>query len=86
MYSECEIEIFTTEIVYKVFLIMISKGVVVQSNRVSMRKGKGKLTFTPKFLNAPETDLIAYYVKSNGEVVSDSTRITLRDRLPNSVS
>lgn len=86
LYSDVDINIFTTEDVSHVNLIMVSKGMIVKSTKLTIENRQGSLTFTPKFSYAPRTYIIAYYVQRNGEIISDSTSLSFQNRLPNFVS
>lgn len=65
---------------------MISKGIIVLEEKVRVKNRVGSLTFNPSFKFGPSTSIIAYYVNSKNEIVSDTTSISLKDRLPNYVS
>jgi Alpha-2-macroglobulin bait region domain len=65
---------------------MISKGIIVLTEKVKIRNGIGSLTFNPKFEFAPTTNIIAYYVNNKNDIVSDTISFSVRDRLPNFVS
>jgi hypothetical protein len=64
---------------------MISKGIVVLTEKVKIHNSIGSLSFNPKFEFAPTTNIIAYYVNGKNDIVSDTATISLRDRLPNFV-
>lgn len=86
LYFDIEIDIHATEDIPSVNVLMVSKGIIVLSEKVKMENRKGQLIFNPRFESAPTSNVIAYYVNENNEIVSDSTTISLRNRLPNYVS
>lgn len=81
-----EIDFHTSENVSFVNVIMISKGVIVRTDKINIINHLGNLVFNAKFEFAPTTNIIAYYINDKKEVISDSRTIYLRDRLPNYVS
>lgn len=86
LYTDVEVDILTTENVPYVIIVFISKGLILETRKLQLENGFGSFKFYPKFSHAPITNIIAYYVKSNDDIVSDSVSVSLRDRLPNFVS
>lgn len=86
MYFDVEVNIHSTENIKFVNVLMVSKSVLVKTEKIKMKNRVGSFTFNAKFEFAPITSIIAYYVNNDNEIVSDSATVSLRDRLPNFVS
>lgn len=80
-----DINFETTEEVSSINVVMLSKGLIVHTLRLPMIDFRASTQIMPKFSFAPETTIFAYYVRSNGEIVSGSATLTLKSRLPNYV-
>lgn len=65
---------------------MISKGMLIRTDTVFFENRVASFSFIPKFAFSPKSDLIVYYIRSNGEVVSEKTSVEFRNQLPNYLS
>jgi CD109 antigen len=86
LYTPVHIEVRSTEDVPFIVYNMISKGLLIRTDTIFMHNRVGSFSFIPKFSFAPKADFIVYYVRSNGEVVSESESIEFRTQLPNYVA
>ena len=65
---------------------MISKGMLIRTDTIFFENRVASFSFIPKFAFSPKSDLIVYYIRSNGEVISEKTSVEFRNQLPNYVS
>lgn len=66
---------------------VVGKGDVIVSEVVKVPNTKKfQFEFTPTLAMVPKSNVIVFYIRENGEIVSDSTKIEFENELPNSVS
>ena len=75
-------------------LHIVSKGILLESTKVYLDGDSNEdddlntvlYSFKPSFKHAPETRILAYYIKKGGDFVVGQVNIMLRKDLPNYVN
>lgn len=68
--------------------VVLSRGVLLTSDRVGFGVGKRQTTISFKltFAHSPTCQVIAYFVNKVGEFIYGTIDFSVRDKLPNYVS
>lgn len=84
-----QVEVLSSELVSSLMCHLSAKGILLNTTEVPVYNSTKKLfkfSFTPSIIYAPTTNVICYYVKRNGQVVTGSISLELRNNLTNYVT
>jgi ribosomal protein S12 len=76
----------TSENVIAFTFCVFSRGVLVRTRTVKNKQRSTIVTIPVRFILSPQFVVVAYYVRKDGEMVSDSMVIPCRSKLSNYVS
>jgi Alpha-2-macroglobulin bait region domain len=80
------VQVKATEAMKYLYYQVIGKGSVLVSQRVSTSNLKVFVfRFWATFAMVPDADLVVYYYKPNGEIISDRVTLKFENRLDNYV-
>lgn len=89
-----QLKVTTGDEVFFVMLHIMAKGILLNTVKLNFDSDDDEdndkktviYTFKPSFQHAPEAQILAYYIRKDGDFVVGQTRFMLRSDLPNYVS
>lgn len=82
-----KIDVTATEKLTQLTYQILAKGSIIISDTFSVEnKQQFSFEFNPTFAMVPTANIVVFYIRKDGEIISDSTKIEMKHELRNHVS